>query len=151
MSKLFDFKTQLAVGDLGEQTFARHYPKATRLDGRKGDFELPDGRKVELKTDSYSPDRTPNFFMERYSSFEKKSPGGPWQAKLHGVELFVYGFASDSFRYWFETNKLVEWLEANEPSYRPMMVRNKGWQALGLLVPRASLKHLEIEVPECLK
>jgi hypothetical protein len=147
----FDFKSQLAIGKVGEENFAKAYPKATRTDGRKGDFLTPNGDLVELKVDSYSPDRSLNFFMERYGNIERKSAGGPWQAFEGQVRYFVYAYASESKYYWFETIMLVQFLNEHINCFSSMHVKNTSWTGQGLLVPRTAVTHLTIEVPPCLK
>lgn len=142
--KVFDFKEQLAVGDKGEELFLAKHPDLTRLDGRNGDFIGFSKRKIELKTDSRTTRDTVNFFIERFSSMEKQSPGGPWRSMVDEVYYFVYLFA-DSYIYWLETAALVEHLDAHLADYKSRTVYNKGWTALGYLVPRASLEHLIVK------
>jgi hypothetical protein len=60
------------------------------LDGFKGDFLLPDGRKGELKTDFYSPHKWLNLIIERYGSADKN--GGIWQSRDHGSDVLAYWF-----------------------------------------------------------
>lgn len=145
---VFSFKDQLELGARGEAEFLTAHPKLERLDGRNADFKLPDGRLLELKSDSYNPAATPNFFMERFSSFDQGTPGGPWQALSKNIDLFVYRFAMTGEEFWFETSKLVEHLERSKALYRSAMIPNKGWQAMGYLVPRASLSSLRLETPK---
>jgi hypothetical protein len=109
MHKVFDFREQLSIGQKGETLFHSYYPELTRTNGRVGDFISPDGYIIELKCDSYSG--SPNYFIERYSSIEKKSPGGPYQSKEKGVTDFVYFFVAEGTIHWFNVNQLVEWLE----------------------------------------
>ena len=54
---------------------------------------------------------------------------------------FVYLFA-DGCIYWFETAPLIEYLEANLNRYKSRTIYNKGWTALGYLVPRSDLEPL---------
>ena len=89
-----NFQADLKRGQQGEQDFLKLFTKLVGTDGRKGDILAPDG-KIELKTDFYPMSQTPNFFIERYSSIEVLSPGGPWQAKAHGCKYFVYYYTSD--------------------------------------------------------
>jgi hypothetical protein len=134
MSKIFDMQEQLAIGNKGEELFLSFYPDLKRLDGRKGDFIGHTNRKIELKTDSYTTSSTSNFFMERYRN-DKGAPGGPWQALEHDVYYFVYLF-SDGIVYWFRTSELVKYLEENEAKFEKRKIFNKGWSAVGYLVPR---------------
>jgi hypothetical protein len=88
----FAFKAQLRAGQIGETLFEHaHRDNLVKLDGFEGDFlNKATGQKLELKTDFYSMDATPNFFIERFSNVQTGTPGGPWQAKKHGADLFVY-------------------------------------------------------------
>lgn len=151
MVRTFNFGTQLKVGNKGEESFLEAYPSLKRLGGRKGDFELPDGQILELKTDSYDPIKTPNFFMERFGNIEKKTPGGPWKAARDGASLFVYSYSKTGQCHWFNTDQLIKFLEEKAEIFESRIISNKTWAALGYLVPRSSIKSLEIGVPECLK
>jgi hypothetical protein len=142
--KQFDFKTQLTKGEAGETLFLKYHPDLTRLDGRKGDFIGFTKRKIELKTDSRSTRETANFFMEYTRNESTGAPGGPWQSAASKVHYFVYLF-SDGFIYWFETTALVAHLEAHKEKYKTRRIFNKGWTAVGWLVPRASLEEVIIK------
>lgn len=144
MTKTFDFKEQLAIGAAGESLFLQFNPDLTRLDGKKGDFVGFSGRKIELKTESRTTKETANFFIERYRNDVSCAAGGPWQAKEHEVYYLVYMFA-DGVVYWLKVAELIEWLEAHEKDYKKHRIPNKGWAAIGWLVPRASVEHLIIK------
>lgn len=141
MSTVYDFKKQLAVGNKGEELFLKYHPDIQRLDGRKGDFMGFTNQKIELKTDSRTCKQTPNLFIERYRN-DKKDAGGPWQAKEHEVHWFVYMFA-DTFIYWFEVEELIKFLEENK--FPSRSIQNRGWSAMGYLVPRAAVEHLIVK------
>lgn len=147
--KTWDMQTQLAVGAAGELAFLKKYTDLVHLDGRKGDFIGVTKRKIELKSDTRSITKTPNFFIERWSSLEKQKPGGPWQSKEHGCYYFVYLFVKEGTIYWMEVEPLLEWIEKHESEYKRIKVFNRGWTAEGLLVPRASLEHLIVK-KECI-
>lgn len=149
--KVFDFKKQLKIGSDAEANFLEKYPKLKRLDGYKGDFETPDGSKIELKADSYCPTKTKNFFIERYSDVNTEKVGGPWQADTHQCIYFVYTFTKTGDFYWFDTKQLLVYLNKNVKKYPYAYVPNKGWTGKGFLVPREDLKHLLVEEPKCLK
>lgn len=136
-----NFQADLKRGQAGERDFLQLFTALVGTDGRKGDIVAPDG-KIELKTDFYSMSKTPNFFIERYSSVEVGSPGGPWQAKAHGCKYFVYYYAGDKCGYVFLVDDLLKQLEALEAAakLKPTEVRNKKWTTVGYKVPRASLQ-----------
>jgi hypothetical protein len=136
------FQKSLKVGKAGEATLLKLWPELVAIaGGRKGDFLLGD-QKVELKTDSYDMDASPNFFMERYSGSIVNKEGGPWQSLEHGSHLFVYFFSKNLTAFVFNTEKLVEALNVLIPDLKPVTVRNIGWNTVGYKVPREALAHL---------
>jgi hypothetical protein len=52
---------------------------------------------------------------------------------------------ADTVIYWFQTAELVAHLEAHESDYKKIRIQNKGWSAVGWLVPRASLEALIVK------
>ena len=82
MGKKFDFNTQLSTGNIGEDHFKQLYSNLNpvKSEDLKYDFKLSNGSTVELKTDTYDMEDTPNFFMEYYSDMKKLKIGGPWRA-----------------------------------------------------------------------
>lgn len=135
-----NFQSDLARGQAGELAFLKLFSGLVGTDGRKGDIVCPDGSKIELKTDFYPMSKTANFFMERFSSMEVMSPGGPWQAAAHGCKWFVYYYTPDSTGFVFLTTDLVKQLKALEPKLVPVEVRNRKWTTVGYKVPRTLLK-----------
>ncbi len=140
---MWDFKEQLEKGNAGEKIFITNYASLKPVKSEKEryfDFTLKDGKKVELKTDTYSMDATPNFFMERFGDIVTKKSGGPWRATEDKVEFFVYFFLKDKTFFWFEPKKLCKFLDKyiEGKSYRP--IPNKGWVAGGYPVPRELCK-----------
>jgi hypothetical protein len=138
MSKLHDFKTSLAIGEIGQKKLQELWPELVPTDGRTGDFLLPGGLKVEVKSDSYKHQDTENFFIERYSDVNKKTNGGPWQSAEHGCSVFVYFFVNDGIAYVFDLDKLLLRLAEICPTGL-IYIRNKGWTTGGYKVPRVKL------------
>lgn len=140
-----NFQADLKRGQQGELDFLQLFTKLVGTDGRKGDIVAPDG-KIELKTDFYPMTQTPNFFIERYSSVEVLSPGGPWQAKAHGCKYFVYYYTTAGYGYIFETEDLVQQLEKLETAgkLKPTEVRNRKWTTVGYKVKREQLKPIAV-------
>lgn len=147
----FNFKTQLAVGDAGEKWFIENYHSPiVQIKAHKADFRrIDDGRVIELKTDTYSMDKTPNFFIERYSDFAKKSPGGIWQSKAKRVKIFCYFFIKDGVYFEFDLAALVKELtpiaDEIERKGKFLWIKNTGWVTAGFTYPREKLKHLFTE------
>jgi hypothetical protein len=141
MSKIFNFKTQMAVGDRGEKSFVESYPELApqKSEDRAIDFILKTGASVELKTDDYDMSATSNFFMEVTSHGKL---GGPYRAKQDNVDYFVYYFIKNRTFFWFNTNKLCDALDLiiSEKKLKLKTIRNNGWEAQGYAVPREALE-----------
>lgn len=136
-----NFKRDLGTGQQGETAFHKLFSRLQKTDGRKGDFVAPDGSVIELKTDMYGMQKTPNFFIERFSSLETQSPGGPWQAKAHGCEFFVYFYLPDKVGYVWLLGNLLPQLEALISQLKPVEVKNVRWTTIGYKVPRDLLAY----------
>lgn len=143
MENVFDFDTQLEIGNDGEAAFRKYYrqlgPK--KSNNRQFDFVLDDGKTVELKTDTYDMDKTPNFFMEMFGDIAEGKIGGPWRALQDGVFYFVYYFPKNKTFFWFETVKLCKLLDQviTQMGLIPKEIRNKTWTARGYAVPRMTV------------
>ena len=144
-SKTFDFNEQLKVGTRGEKIFLSLYPNLKKADGIKYDFTI-DGKTLELKTDTYSMDDTPNFFMEHLSDTKTGKLGGPWRALQDGVDYFVYMYLAEKKCFWFRPKPLVEFLDKYIQNESYKVIKNKGWSSHGYTVPRELLKNLIIEI-----
>lgn len=144
-SKTWDFKEQLAVGDRGEELFLANYPKKLTIHpGRDGDFiEQCSGKKIEIKTDTYNMDKSPNFFIERYSSVYDETPGSVWQALDHGCSVFCYLFVRHNT--WFQFNDLPALktrLEELTDGKGLIYIKNRRWVTGGYKIPREALSDL---------
>lgn len=142
------FHKSLKQGQVGEESFMRLYPhKLIRLDGKIADFELENGDTIELKSDSYSIERTPNFFMERWSDIDKGKPGGPWQALEKDIKYYIYYFPINQKYFTFETKILVSRLNSiiNNNELQPVQIPNIKWTTVGFKVPRVNVQEIVIE------
>lgn len=143
----FSFSKQLGVGDKGEEVFLGRYASLgpVKSQDRSFDFLLNDSSKVELKTDTYEMDRTPNYFMEILSSIDEGKIGGPWRAMQDGADFFVYHYVNDKTFIWFRTVPLCNHLDTliAGGSLSQREIRNKGWVTRGYLVPRDLLLPVE--------
>ena len=142
---MFDWKEQLHVGSDGEALFLSLYPKLNKADGLIHDFEL-NGKTVELKTDSYSMEKTPNFFMEKIGNIDNGKIGGPWRAKQDKIDFFVYMFLPQRKCFWFRTKQLVEFLDVYCENLYQVKIPNKGWTTAGYKVPRHAVEHLFLKL-----
>lgn len=117
--------------------------RIVQTDGRNHDFtiESPFGPfTVELKSDSYDMEKTANVFMERYSNWDKRSPGGPWQAAAKGIDLYTYWFVKNKIMLTFSVNKLILALEAMQLDERKLIpIVNRGFITKGYKIERAQL------------
>ena len=93
---------------------------------------------VEVKCESsYSSAATLNLAIERLSSIERQSPGGPWSTE---ADFYAHIYA-DGLLVIMNRRRLVQWLEAEiarDPqifSYRE--IANEGWTTGTYLVPRS--------------
>lgn len=141
---MFTFSESKKSGDAGENKFFEKFKdKLNKLDGKRGDFELKEtGEKIELKSDYYDSKKTPNFFIERYSNADKKTPGGPWQSVEHGVKWYIYSFIKNDEYYVFDVNKLITKLDKILPKLEMKLIRNTGYNTGGYLINRELLKEL---------
>jgi hypothetical protein len=145
--KVFTFKEQIEVGNKGEAWLKANYhmQPLQKLDYKSaiGDFMRPDGKIIEIKTDTYPLARTQNFFLEYYSNLQKKSIGGPWRTFEHGADIFLYLFSSDNV-YFESTNVLSLVREADEiikrKKLRQVYIHNQGYTTTGYKVERELLK-----------
>ena len=139
MNKDFEFDKSKEVGDKGEKWFVKTYPKIFKpfTESRDSDLiHIPDGRRVEVKTDTYNMTDTPNFFIERFSDIGKHTPGSFWQV-LGKSELFIYLFWPNKKWFWCDNIELgIKVIEAinglvlvsipNKPKYGKPYVTS-GW------------------------
>lgn len=144
---LFVFNKSLKSGQAGEDEFLVLNSGLVRADGRNFDFTVKNTDKtVELKSDYYSMEKTPNFFMERFS-YDNKS-GGPWQALEKGVDLFAYYYIKEKTAFWFKTKDLVDLLDriVKSDNIKLSDVGNEKHITRGYKVPRNRLKSIYREV-----
>lgn len=147
MTKVHDFDKQLTLGLAGEKLFLKYWPHPLRRnpDLRGVDFSDSKGNIIELKTDLYGID-TGNFFIERWSDYINKKPGGPWQALEKGATCWVYFYPAQAT--WFVIQNLkgfVAHLEEQWPSPYMHNIRNKGWTTQGFLVKRNAVEQFTEE------
>lgn len=147
--KVWSFDEQKKLGAKGERLFLKKWPYPVRRNEEfKGvDFIDSEGRRIELKTDTFDMSATPNFFMERYSDWDRKAPGGPWQALEKGADTFIYLFIKQ--KVWFvfkDLRGLIERLEETTKDAYAISVRNKAWITTGYKVHRELLSDLYEEV-----
>lgn len=164
------FKRDLERGHAGERFLAAQYPP----DSIGGQIhppylrEPPDGERrwdleehsqyggrlktIEVKTDSYDPEATPNFFMELLTSTNGwEGVGGPWRARADKVDTFVYLYHREgrepSRAFWFyDLPALCRELDTQPSRFQMRSVKLDRLRATGLLVPRTVLAHLYTEV-----
>lgn len=158
-----NFKKDLKRGSKGESLFLDYHPEyqltECKTKQKSYDFINPKTEEtVELKTDFYCMDKTPNYFIERFSDYHKRTLGGPFRCHLT-CDYYVYLFHKQRISFWFNTKQLVE--RVNEwagvgPEVRPpwnkvnlskglVFINNGRWQTAGHKVPRSLLEDLVIE------
>lgn len=149
--KVFNFKDQMRIGDIGESDFSKIYESLKPVKdtkNRKIDFTLNNGKTVELKTDSYSMSKTANFFMEKntVSHDETSKAGGPWRSKEHKIDFFVYYYMTEKVFFWFEPKALCKVLDKyiKSEKLKPISIPNRDgkgrtYRSYGYKIPRESL------------
>lgn len=138
-----NFKKSLAAGAKGEDRIHAMFPKWTRKDGRKEDFVTEDGLLVEVKTESRTTEQTPNVALEVESSPGK--PGAIQRAVNDGVSLVVYLFADDKM-FFYDATRLLDFMKVNDSKYRVVKIANRTYNTTIIVVPRADLKEVEVEI-----
>lgn len=142
-NQTFDFRTQLAIGNLGESAFMRDYHllKPTKSTDYKVDFFIGN-QSIELKSDTYGL-RTGCYFME-YEVDGKEA--GPWRAYKDGIDWFIFYFIPDCIYHWFGTEMLVKCLDRMKIKEIPpkRWINNRRWQGYGYLIDRFKLRDMLI-------
>lgn len=148
--KIHSFQDSLKRGKKAESEFySLLEDKIEQLDGYAADFKVrKNGKLLELKQDTYDPDKTPNFFMERYSYAEQ--PGGPWQSQTKSIDYYIYWFKQTNDFYVFKVDSLVKKLEELAPTLRTVKVYNTAHVTTGYLVPRNLLTKLNLKLEDIL-
>lgn len=115
---IHSFSEEYSKGYAGECSFLEHfnsYQFADNPTSREYDFICSEtGDTVELKTDYYDMNRTPNFAIEKYSDIHRQSLGGPF--RITNCKYFVYYFISNKTFYWMNCLRLKELLNNMELS-----------------------------------
>ncbi len=144
---MHSFKSSLAKGQKGEELLLKVWPGLTRLDGRKHDFVDAAGLTYELKTDSYTTEKTANFFIELVSNIQNMKVGGPKQALNNGTTFWIYMYPASNVLYVFNTQELVD--EMNKllvsEQLALSLIPNRGYSTVGVKVPRKLLAHIYTE------
>lgn len=143
--KVFSFKNELNKGKTGETLFKKCYPEALQTAGRKEDFFL-NGESVEVKTDFWNPVEYPNFFIEMYSNDNKMTFGGPFRAEQDKIKYFVYLFIQTGEFHWFRVTDIMPFLYENIALYPRKLVKNRGYNGIGYLVPIKDLAKFRLKV-----
>ena len=148
--KVFGFKSQMNVGDQGEQYFVTAYKS---LDPKKSvdravDFHLNDGTSVELKTDTYPMENTQNFFLETFGDVDAGKLGGPFRAREDKIDFFVYYYIHDKTFFWFKTNELCERIEfiISTEKHKIKSIKNKAWTTHGYALPRSRFEDIQVKM-----
>lgn len=141
---MFIFENSLRAGQVGESIFLEKFGNILeRMDGRVHDFKIINSSKtLELKSDYYDMNKTPNFFIERYSYDSK--PGGPWRSLQDSVDYFCYFFVKNNIAFLFNTKELVNALETLivEKNLTLIDIPNKGYTTRGYKINREWLSSI---------
>ncbi len=111
----------------------------------RGDLVIARGdgtiQYVEVKSETkYTRDNTPYMAIERYSSIEKHTPGGPWSTSAD----FYAHIYTDGLLVIMSRRKVVSWIEGeigrDTHAFEFKRVQNEGYTTGTYLVPRARAK-----------
>lgn len=132
-----DWLKDLERGDVGEQEFLQTFPTYRKVDDSQMyecDFQcLYTGETVELKTDYYDMNKTPNLIVERYSNQQKGTPGGPYR---HSTDLtyWVYYYRKNGIFIFYNALQLIETVDSLALPLVP--IQNNGYTTGVFKVPR---------------
>src|SRR5574343_90895 len=153
VSKVHSFQKSLKRWQYAEalwvELMTQKYPmyQIERLDRRMHDFVMhsPLGSfTIELKSDSYDMEKTPNLFMERWSVWETKKPGGVWQAQTKDIDLYCYWYPKNKIMLTGDVNRLILNIEAMKiPDKKLIPIFNRGFTTKGYKLERKSLYEVE--------
>lgn len=125
-AKIHIFQESRAIGNIGERLLLDLFPWGLRRgDGKTYDLiSIPDDLRIEVKSDQHlfergeslypesgDSKRTSNFFIERWSSGQDGTLGGPWKARECDCALYIYVFIYELVAWSFRTQDLVCYLE----------------------------------------
>lgn len=142
--KRHNFKDSLKFGEAAENLVLKTY-KELKKDSQEGHDMVRGDATIEVKSDRYTFDETPNFFIELYSDDKSMKLGGPWRALKHNTNVFLYHFIFERRVFWFDDiAALVKAVEAYVSKSRLQLtsVRNENHITLGYKIPRSAVTHL---------
>jgi hypothetical protein len=142
-----NWKQDLARGDAGEREFLATFPlyrKGEDVNRYEHDFvHSLTGATVELKTDYYDMHQTPNLIVERYSNYERKTPGGPYRHN-GDLSLWVYYYRKNGVFLMYDPQQLIEKVES---LYAPLVpVQNDRYVTMVHKIPRTAVEDCLVEV-----
>ncbi len=137
------FGRSLSRGKMGEERIHKLFPTWTRTDGRKEDFITPEGKLVELKTEGRATTETKNLALELMSSPGK--PGAIQRAVNDNIDYIIYLFADGKY-FVYEPKRLLAYMNEFAGQYRLVNIPNRTYETTVMLVPRADVAHLELEL-----
>lgn len=151
---MYDFHTKVDFGKLGTDFLVSCWPTLETRSGLEEDLIIPeDGARLEVKTDDKG-DTSGNFFIERFADPDETKPGGPWQAREHGCDDYLYLFWTSKVLYWFAVEDLIKAFESRRRELWKYRRRtgdsfNEGrtWFVWGYAVPKWLLVSWLPQVP----
>lgn len=150
INTIHTFKESLQKGQEAERIWlamlTKHCPEyvVEHSCGRKHDFILysPFGSfTVELKSDSHDMAKTKNIFIERWSDYDKKKPGGPYQSTKNNVDIYAYWHPKNKIMLTFSLSALIIKLGELKLKDKDLIpIFNRGFITKGWKVPRKDLE-----------
>lgn len=137
----------LARGDVGEREFLATFPmwqKGEDVNRYEHDFvHSITGETAELKTDYYDMEKTPNIIVEKYSNYEKRTPGGPYRHSTE-LSLWIYYYRKNGIFIMYNPSQLIEVVDSLRLPLVP--VRNDRYTTMVQKVSRQSVQDCVVEV-----
>jgi hypothetical protein len=151
MNKIFKWENQLDIGNKGESCFLKKYPNFSKIkEGySKNDFICKNtGHIVELKSENYDSRKTNNIFVEVFSNFEKRTPGGVFRS--NDADTLIHYFIKDNKAFIYDVQRFIETIRVLDLSGKGietlMKIPNDSYYTAGKPINRDFVKTALIEV-----
>ncbi len=151
---VYDFATQLALGEEGEAILDRFFARWYRIEKLDKDMQFksgadrlfvgPDGQQtlVEYKTD-FKAHQTGNVIVEIISADSHDSVGWAIKSRADIMVLFVYHSRKIVILKMEDVREQILWWNAK---YRKVAIHNAGYNTIGIVLPLYEYESIAIRV-----
>lgn len=137
-----------AVDAEGVSCMKRLAPWLKQTSGLYEDFIFPNGKRLELKTETRDLRQTKNFFVETENVKDNgfRWSGGPFAAYNNGVNFYGYLFLKHERFYLFETSvfRKIAWSLIRTGEYKRFEIKNETHITYGYALPREAFREIVI-------